>query len=63
MVLETFYEPMLPPVPELIMAIPNVIIALALTNGAQAVLMLTHFHPCADISTLRHAMPKSGVCW
>lgn len=55
------YEPVLPPVPELIMAIPNVISALALTeDGAKAVfeanpfpsMLRIFYHP-------NYAMPKS----
>ena len=55
------YEPILPPVPELMMALPNVISALALTeDGAKAVKEANPFP--AMLTLFRHpnyAMPKS----
>ncbi|CAB9503919.1 Probable E3 ubiquitin-protein ligase hulA [Seminavis robusta] len=58
---EETYEPILPPVPELIMALPNVISALALTeDGAKAV---KEANPFPSMLRLFHhpsyAMPKS----
>lgn len=55
------YEPILPPVPELIMALPNVIAALALTeDGAKAIKEVNPFP--AMLRLFRHpkyAMPQS----